>query len=100
MAVSYTATHRSQHARGGQNTEYKINTNTKWHTTQSLIEITTQRFGNWFCFRHQVETSEGDLFSGRYWRKSAIKIARNTKLISENMKKITIIKCRGNLTKW
>jgi N-methylhydantoinase B/oxoprolinase/acetone carboxylase alpha subunit len=60
-----------------------------------------------------VKTSEGDLFSikcpgpgsdyGRYWRKSAITIARNTsntKLRSENMTKITSIKRRGKLTKW
>jgi hypothetical protein len=57
-----------------------------------------------------VKTSEGDLFNikcpgpgsdrGRYWRKSAITIARNTKLRSENMKKITSIKWRGKLTKW
>jgi hypothetical protein len=39
----------------------------------------------------------------RLWEileKSAITIARNTKLRSENMKKITSIKCRGKLTKW
>jgi hypothetical protein len=57
--------------------------------TKSLIEITTQRFGNWFCFRHHMKISERDLFNikcpgpgsdrGRYWRKSAITIARNTK---------------------
>jgi hypothetical protein len=73
---------------GGQNTD--INTHKHNGTqTKSLIEITTQRSENWFCFRHHVKTSEGDLFSikypgpvsdyGRYRRKSAITIARNTK---------------------
>jgi hypothetical protein len=95
MAISDTPTHRQQHARGAK---IPIKRQTQNGTqTQSLIEITTQPFGNWFCFLHQVKTSEGDLFSGRYWRKSAITIAKtqsNTKLISENMKKITIIKWR------
>jgi hypothetical protein len=51
------------------NTQRGQNTNTK-HTqthngtqTKSIQETTTQRFGNWFCFRHQVKTSEGDLLS-------------------------------------
>jgi hypothetical protein len=60
-----------------------------------------------------LKTFEGDLFSikctgpasdrGRYWRKSAKTIARNTnntKLRSENMTKISSIKWRGKLTNW
>jgi hypothetical protein len=69
--------------------QYKYTQTHNGTQTKSLIEITTQRLGNWFCFRHQVKTSEGDLFSinclgpgsdhGTYWRKSAITIAGNTK---------------------
>jgi hypothetical protein len=37
---------------GGPKYQYKYTQTRNGTQTQSLIEIMTQRFGNWFCFRH------------------------------------------------
>jgi hypothetical protein len=58
VAISDTATHRPKHARGPKY-QYKYTQTHNSTQTQSLVEITTQRFGNWFCFRHQVKKKMG-----------------------------------------
>jgi hypothetical protein len=55
-----------QNTQGGPKYQYKYTQPHNGTQTQSLIEITIQRFGNWFCFRHQVKTSEVDTFSIKY----------------------------------